>query len=117
MGTCYLHIFTNFTIVTGCPVKKTIFKENDILHQDSKVGNKNDFCDNYRPKKYRSRKSVHFSVRKPKFTKHHTLPNLFGSRTKTKEKNLMCFEQSGKNQQISIYLGGERSKVIQSGHQ
>ena len=30
--------------------------------------------------------------------------------------NLNCFEKRGKNQRISIYLGGERSQVIQSGH-
>ena len=33
-----------------------------------------------------------------------------------KWKNLKCFEKRAKNQRISIYLGGERSQVIQSGH-
>ena len=36
---------------------------------------------------------------------------------KNQEKKLKCFEKRGKNQCISIYLGGERSKAIQSGPQ
>ena len=55
--------------------QKTLFKENDNLDQDSKVGNKNYFCDNYRPKKYGALRTVHFSVHKSKTTKNHTLPN------------------------------------------
>ena len=40
--------------------------EDDILHQDSKVGDKNDCWDNYRPKKYGALRTVHFSVHKKK---------------------------------------------------
>ena len=55
--------------------RKGIFRENDILHQDSKVGDKDDCWDNYWPKKYGALRTVQFSVHKSKIIKNHTLPN------------------------------------------
>ena len=69
------------------------------------------------PKKRHHYNASPFGFRNQKLPKYTLYQINSGQKPKKQKKNLKSFEKRGKNQRISIDLGGKRSKVIQYAQQ